>query len=104
MLIYFYALHYSLYVTFYLLPGVAGHYVHQFNDPGTYFYTTGVIGVNRDVELRGKIVVAAKEPIAAEVNVYVSGQKAERNSGSGELHFSFLNKRINVLVGGKVWS
>ena len=63
-----------------------------------------MIGVNRDVELRGKIVVAAKEPIAAEVNVYVSGQKAERNSGSGELHFSFLNKRINVLVGGKVWS
>lgn len=62
---------------------LVGEFTHQFNDEGTFYYTTGVMGLNRDIELRGKVVVTAKQPFVANVSVEVGGQRAESNHGSG---------------------
>ena len=60
-----------------------GSFEYQFNEPGTYYFTTGIFGANQDLEMRGKINVTEKVPIAANVTVRVGGQEAQHNAGSG---------------------
>lgn len=60
-----------------------GYYIHQFNDIGTYYFTSGKVDQLNKVEFRGVVIVEAKESLLLPVTVSVSGQEATTNSGSG---------------------
>ncbi|XP_067950539.1 fibrocystin-L-like [Watersipora subatra] len=58
-----------------------GEFTKQFDSTGTFYYTSGLIGAAENVELRGKINVAAKEGYSTDVKVYVAGIMASSDTG-----------------------
>jgi len=62
---------------------LAGQFEHQFNDVGTFYYTTGYIGQKENIEMRGQVTVEARNAFVADVTVTRGGQTAAMNSGSG---------------------
>lgn len=78
-------------------PGSAnGMFEHQFNDEGTFYYTTGLIDMFNKVEMRGKIVVEAKEDfVTTDIKVTRSGIEANLKTGSGKYPSGVLLDKIN---------
>ena len=57
--------------------------MHQFNDEGTYYFTSGEVYAN-GIEFRGVIEVTPKMSLLGNVSVRVFGQDAKLNENSGK--------------------